>query len=98
MKATLSTIILCFSFSSLAATGTINADRTLDPMVNVTISGKAAEVIFRNLSSRGDMHPGSITKAGKDVTCTAFSNRGKSMFECTMSIDQHGQVRGHLVR
>lgn len=98
MKTILASLIFCLSLPAFAAKGMAETSKTIDSVVNVFISGKAAEEIFKNLSDRGEVRPGSITKTGADVTCTSVYNMDKKMnVTCTMSIDQRGRVANQHV-
>ena len=93
----LATIVL--ASNAFAESGTIIANQTLDPVINVTIKGQAAVVLYNNLADHGEMNPGSIVKKGADITCAStMMTMGKTKVECYLSVDQHGRISGNHIR
>jgi hypothetical protein len=101
MKVTLAILSLTLIFLSTsvnAAKGEIDARKSMDPIVNISINGDAAGEIFNNLDVPHDIHPGSMVKTGKNISCSAHPNFGKTSYNCILSVDQHGEARPELVR
>ena len=105
MKKLLTGLILITSFTTFA--GEIRVDRYDSGKVVLEFKGEEAQEIYNKLSKKeefsGSFSGGLLSsttyiKRGKNITCTkekySSSSEHEDAFECNISVDHKGKVKG----